>query len=114
MKRQLQAGLAAILLLLAFSCTKENNSPQSAKSSQLSSSQSSEALQAKGSSSADQSVIDLATTGVWIYHYSWGCTGSYGTTTLTVYADGTWKSGEGYTGQWISNGFLFTFHYNSS
>src|SRR4051812_15713502 len=111
MKRQLQAGLAAILLLLAFSCTKENNSPQSAKSSQLSSSQSSEALQAKGSSSADQSVATLSATGTWTLHYSWNCTGTYSTTTLTVYTDGTYKTGSGYTGQWISNGFLFTFHY---
>jgi hypothetical protein len=115
MKRQLQAGLVAILLLLAFACTKESNSPQSeqsAKSSQLSSSQSSEALQSKGASSADQSVANLSATGVWILHYSWGCTGSYGTTTLTVYADGTYKTGSGYTGQWISNGYLLMFHYN--
>jgi hypothetical protein len=53
MTRQLQAGFVDILLLLAISCTKENNSPLSGQSSQ-----SSQELKASTSPSADESVAN--------------------------------------------------------
>jgi hypothetical protein len=40
--------------------------------------------------------------GNWTLYYDWGCGGSYGSTPMTINADGTWSNGEGYTGQWVA------------
>jgi len=107
MTRKLQTGLAFILLLVAFSCTKENdNSP-------FSSSGSSKALT---STSADEAVVaapDISWTGSWVLHYSWGCTGSFGTTTIKFNSNGTFSTGSGNTGHYVSSAIIILWKYDS-
>ncbi len=44
----------------------------------------------------------MSLAGNWTLHYSWGCSGSYGNTSLTFNANGTFKDGQGHSGQWAS------------
>jgi C1A family cysteine protease len=50
----------------------------------------------------------------WTLFYDWGCDGTYGKTTMTVNADGTWSNGEGYKGLWIQEAGMFMFTFNNS
>jgi hypothetical protein len=42
----------------------------------------------------------MSIAGNWTLHYSWGCSGGYGQTSLTFNANGTFNTGDGYHGQW--------------
>jgi len=42
----------------------------------------------------------MSIAGNWTLHFSWGCTGGYSQTSLTINTDGTFKTGDGYHGQW--------------
>jgi len=44
----------------------------------------------------------MSLAGNWTLHYSWGCSGSYGSTSLTFNNNGTFKTGDGYSGQWAN------------
>jgi hypothetical protein len=103
--RKLQAGFVFILLFLSIYCTKENSSPLPSQTSK-----------ALTSLSADESVADEGISanilGSWIIHYSWGCTGSYNTTSFNVFSNGTFSDGFGFTGQWVKSSQLFMFHFD--
>jgi hypothetical protein len=42
----------------------------------------------------------MSIAGSWTLHFSWGCTGGYGQTSLTFNANGTFATGDGFHGQW--------------
>lgn len=42
----------------------------------------------------------MSVSGQYSLHYSWGCSGSYGSSTVTFNADGTFKTGDGFHGKW--------------
>jgi hypothetical protein len=44
--------------------------------------------------------------------YDWGCDGGYGSTAMTVNADGTWSNGEGFSGLWVEAAGMFLFKFN--
>jgi len=46
----------------------------------------------------------MSLAGNWTLYYSWGCSGSYNSTSLTFNTNGTFKTGDGYSGQWASVG----------
>ena len=52
--------------------------------------------------------------GNWTLFYDWGCSGSYGSTTMTVNGNGTWSNGQGYTGLWVEVAGMFLFKFNNS
>jgi hypothetical protein len=52
--------------------------------------------------------------GNWTLFYDWDCDGSYSKTTMTVNANGTWSSGEGYSGPWVQTAGMFMFTFNNS
>src|SRR6478672_9569734 len=97
MKTKMQSGLFAILLLLAISCTKENdNSPSSANQRSTVSTESSDVLV----QSLDDGV-QFAVVGKWVLYFDWFCTGSYSSVIVTVKANGTWSSDDGLSGSWV-------------
>jgi hypothetical protein len=55
----------------------------------------------------------MALPGNWTLFYDWGCDGGYGTTPMTVNADGTW-TGEVYSGLWVEAAGMFLFTFNDS
>ena len=67
MKSKMKTGLTAMLLLLAFSCTKESTNSTAANQPSVSARQSSDALQ---QSLEDQDVTPIAGTK-WILYYDW-------------------------------------------
>ena len=108
MTRKLQTGLAFLLLLVAISCTKENdNSP-------FSSSGSSKSLT---SSSTDQAVasddIDARFnfSGSWVLHWSWSC-GIKSSTSWFFASNGTFSDGFGETGVWVAGPHTVLFKFN--
>jgi hypothetical protein len=44
----------------------------------------------------------MSIVGQWTLFYSWGCSGSYSQTTITFNSNGTFKTGDGYSGQWAA------------
>jgi hypothetical protein len=54
----------------------------------------------------------MALPGNWTLFYDWGCDGGYGTTPVTVSADGTWTNGEGSSGLWVEAAGMFLFTFN--
>lgn len=52
--------------------------------------------------------------GNWTLNYDWTCDGGYGTTPMTIDANGTWSNGEGYTGQWVEAAGELLFKFNNS
>jgi hypothetical protein len=44
----------------------------------------------------------MSAVGSWTLHYSWGCTGSYGTSPMSFNANGTFTLAP-YTGKWTEN-----------
>ncbi|ESA35544.1 hypothetical protein N836_11135 [Leptolyngbya sp. Heron Island J] len=56
----------------------------------------------------------MAVTGSWTQFYDWNCDGSYSSTTMDIKADGTWTSGEGYSGLWVQVAGMFLFTFNNS
>jgi hypothetical protein len=109
MTRKLQAGLVFIWLLIAISCSKENDSnPISNASSRV-----------LTSSSADESVANdllppVTWTGTWTLHYSWGCTGTFSSTSITFFSNGTFSSGQGQSGHWFSSSSMIIWHYDNT
>ena len=55
----------------------------------------------------------MAVSGTWKIFYDWGCDGGYSNTTITFNADGTFKTGEGYTGKWVQVAGMITWRYDS-
>lgn len=51
--------------------------------------------------------------GNWTLYYSWGCTGSYTSTSITFNSDGTYKDGQGNSGRWMQVSGTVVFIYNS-
>jgi hypothetical protein len=109
MTRKLQAGLMFIWLLIAISCSKENDSnPISGASSR-----------ALTSSSDDESVADGAVSpanfsGAWVLHWSWGC-GVKSSTSIFFNSNGTFSDGLGEAGRWTQNSAknILLFNFNS-
>ncbi|HEX9170670.1 MAG TPA: hypothetical protein VF886_17380 [Roseiarcus sp.] len=46
----------------------------------------------------------MSIVGNWTLFYSWGCSGSYNQATLTFNNNGTFKTSDGFSGQWALNG----------
>lgn len=55
-----------------------------------------------------------AVAGSWTLSFDWGCDGSYSTTSFTAAANGTWSSGGGYTGLWVSVAGMLTYTFDDS
>jgi len=45
----------------------------------------------------------MSIAGQWTFFYSWGCSGTYNQTSITFNANGTFKTGDGFSGQWATN-----------
>jgi len=45
----------------------------------------------------------MSIAGQWTLFYSWGCSGGYSQATITFNANGTFKTSDGYSGQWAVN-----------
>ena len=56
----------------------------------------------------------MAIPGSWTLYYDWGCDGGYGSTPMTINADGTWSNGEGYNGQWVAAAGELMFQFSNS
>jgi hypothetical protein len=56
----------------------------------------------------------MALPGNWTLFYDWGCGGSYGSTSMTINANGTWTNGQGYSGPWAQAAGMLTFKFNNS
>ncbi|HYK45794.1 MAG TPA: hypothetical protein VEV83_11530 [Parafilimonas sp.] len=106
--KQIQTTVVALLLVLAFSCSKDNNSGASGQSGQSSASSS---ISSDAQESIDQDV-DVPVTGNWILYYDWLCSGLYSAVALDVYANGTWHTGSGYTGEWVEGRRIFMRKYD--
>lgn len=82
------------------------------------------ALAQQAPKSAPANAPTISVPGTWLLAYDWGCTGSYGTTTMTLNSNGTWTSSQGYSGTWVlvsgaSSGTTaaagqFTFNFNTA
>jgi hypothetical protein len=46
----------------------------------------------------------MSIVGNWKLFYSWGCSGTYNETSLTFANNGTFKTGDGFSGQWATVG----------
>lgn len=55
----------------------------------------------------------MAVPGNWMLYYDWNCDGGYGSTTMTINANGTWTNGQGYSGPWIQAAGMLTFQFNN-
>ena len=53
----------------------------------------------------------MSIAGEWTLHFSWGCSGSYGQTTVTFTPAGKFTTGDGYSGQWAVVGGYVQFVY---
>jgi hypothetical protein len=109
MKSKMKTGLTAMLLLLAFSCTKESTNSTAANQPSVSARQSSDALQ---QSLEEQDVTPIAGTK-WILYYDWDCDGSYGSSVMTINKNGTWSNDQGNTGLWIRGQHVFIFRFDN-
>jgi hypothetical protein len=56
----------------------------------------------------------VAMEGTWTLFYDWDCDGSYSSASMTLSANGTWTSSEGYSGPWVQVGGMFIFTFDSS
>jgi len=52
--------------------------------------------------------------GNWTLFYDWNCSGAYGSTPMTINANGTWTNGQGYSGVWVQAAGMLTFKFNNS
>jgi hypothetical protein len=55
----------------------------------------------------------MALPGTWMLYFDWNCDGGYGNTPMTVNANGTWTSGEGYSGVWIQAAGMVIFDFST-
>jgi hypothetical protein len=125
MKTKIQSGITAILLLLAVSCSKDSSNTPGNNSSSLNnrnasgsnispsgSVSSSQASNAFASAMDDAQPDNLTIPGSWILYYDWGCDGDRGSTVITFNANGTWYSGQGYTGIWVKGRHMLMLHFD--
>jgi hypothetical protein len=56
----------------------------------------------------------MAVPGSWTLHYDWNSTGTYGSTSMTIAANGTWTNGQGYSGTWVQVAGILTFQFANS
>jgi hypothetical protein len=56
----------------------------------------------------------MAVPGNWMLYYDWNSTGHYGSTSMTISANGTWSNGQGYKGTWINVAGILMFVFNNS
>ncbi len=54
----------------------------------------------------------MAVLGTFSLHYSWGCSGTYATSTVTFNADGTFSDGSGGAGKWSQTNGNIIWRYN--
>ena len=52
--------------------------------------------------------------GNWTLFYDWNCAGAYGSTPMTINANGTWSVGQGYSGVWVQAAGMLMFKFNNS
>jgi hypothetical protein len=106
MKTSALTRLVIVLLIVASSCTKENSNitPPATAATHESNDLVSESI--------DDNLNQLR--GEWTIYYTWNCVGDTGSTKMTVKADGTWTSGEGYSGLWVKGRRIFLFTFNHS
>lgn len=50
--------------------------------------------------------------GAWTLHYDWNCTGTAFDASITFANDGTFTTGDGYTGQWVDGDGVIIFHFD--
>lgn len=50
--------------------------------------------------------------GTWTLFFSWGCNGYYGQTSLTLNNDGSFKTGDGGSGNWAQVGGMVDLLFN--
>ncbi len=50
--------------------------------------------------------------GNWTLFYDWNCSGNYGSTSMTINANGTWTNGQGYSGVWVQAAGMLMFKFN--
>jgi hypothetical protein len=55
----------------------------------------------------------MALPGTWMMYFDWTCDGGYGSTPMTVNANGTWTSGEGYSGVWVQAAGMVIFDFST-
>lgn len=55
----------------------------------------------------------MAVSGNWTLFYDWDCTGNYGSTSMSINANGTWTNGQGYSGQWAQAAGMLMFKFNN-
>lgn len=103
MKSTLTTGFTLIALVLSFSCTKEQAGTSAGTDNESSA--------IRYTSDDESSGINV--NSVYTLYYDWTCTGIYSSTSMTVYADGTWTMEEGYSGLWVKGRGLFLFHFNN-
>lgn len=56
----------------------------------------------------------MSVPGTWTFQYDWGCTGFYNETTITFNSDGTFATGEGPFGIWISHDGQILLQYSNN
>jgi hypothetical protein len=54
----------------------------------------------------------MALPGTWTMYFDWTCNGGYGNTPMTINANGTWTSGEGYSGVWVQAAGMVIFDFS--
>jgi len=54
----------------------------------------------------------MSVSGTFTLHFSFGCSGTYGTTTLTFNNDGTFSTGSGNSGRWSQTNGNALWRYN--
>jgi hypothetical protein len=56
----------------------------------------------------------MSVPGSWTLFFDWNSTGNYGSTPMTVNANGTWTNGEGYNGTWVQVAGILSFQFSKS
>ena len=54
----------------------------------------------------------MSVSGQFSLHYSWGCSGTYATSTVTFNANGTFATGDGFSGKWSQTNGNILWRYN--
>lgn len=105
------AALSSVLLAGAMAVTMATGSSAAGKSENTGARAGAPAV--AGVNPAPAAVAD-AVPGAWTLAFDWSCDGSYSTTTFTANAGGTWSSGSGYTGLWVTVAGMLTFTFDNS
>ncbi|MFY9199587.1 MAG: hypothetical protein ACOX7X_07300 [Methanosarcina flavescens] len=63
----------------------------------------------------ENQVIDMAVSGQWNLHYSWGCSGSYVQVGITFNSNGTFSiPSQNLSGRWIQSDGMILWQFNTS